>query len=586
METGGMRSAVKPAPRGLGEQWWWLAMLCIGLFLADAIFPIRALLHPMEEAINSYQFDRLQHWVGAFAAMMEPIDWTKPLYISSLASPPGTTLALVDAVVLVSLPLRVLHEITGLMIDPAIALALFSFGAYALGPLSLYYLARTLGASRGGGLISGALVATLPPLALFFRVGWEGLSAWPLLSLLMAKLIIMEREGANGRRLLVATLLSAACLLSHAYLGAMAVALLAGLALQQALVRRAVSHAIALLGAALLPAVVILLLATNNGGLSISGSGLNGGENGALSGLLSFQFPALLGGSAWVGGDMFAWGAIVLLLIVISIRGIVNVGAIGIASLALGIYSLGSSGHGGILPEDLYLNLPFADQLWAIHRFLLPAVLLAVALAPAILIRSLRGYRAQLHSAALVLPLLIFVVSLAELNLRTPLFAGIVIPQTNSADARGAEALSTIIGEHQLIRLEPRVHCVDMKESTEFVARFSTIVAYNAAKAGAVTDSFNVSRGKPESCFAEEYRLAEPGTLVIQAAGRDDRRDLLFRPSFTEDYYCAATQASQVVPFLADYERGPIRLCSTNRQSIAAFAEAIGTTISSPAEPW
>lgn len=559
-----------------------LPLLIVGLLAALLSVPSWSLATPLEMAIAEPAIDRVVVAVGIWAALLDPIDWLRPLFLNNIHYPEGTTLLLVDGVPLVSLPMRAVAEMTGILVDPAIAMAFVSFFFCTIGPLSIARLARALGSSGLAPLASGVIVTLSIPFIRYLVHGWAGLPAWPLLALLMAELVLIEREGyARTRVLRIAALLSVS-IWTYAYYAAIAVGLILLSALGQLRGGRS-RAALSVLLSALLPLIPLVLFGNTTGQIdrSVLGTvGANDGSFGIGAGLVrSDLLSTLTGGEIREQGYVHEWGLLFTLIVLVALPRIVRIGFLGWGVVALALFSLGSSKYEGLLPPELYANLPIANLFFSIDRFFIPIALLGAAIAPQVMI-GLGGGARRLLAPALLITLL-----------AGEVWASLVATGWIRANAEppptlpiASAALAELIDAHELVRVEPRLLCMTNIPEEDDARRFGRALlvrtAFWAVEGGGVSDGFVPPRFGPRPCLATGDGSDEPGALVIQYGGPGviERGEIRRLSALMR---CAATDSSTL--FGGEQPRPiPVRFCSMQHEPIERFVARTGALQVSP----
>ncbi len=372
--------------------WRWraaLGLLLVGMINTEIQIGLWYPLQGIDAYPTTATVDEIGHLIGAVAALAEGVDWSRPLHLSGVLYPEGSSLLLTDSLPWFSLPMRIAWD-AGVRFDPAVLFSLPLWVATMVIPASVYRLARVMGAGVGGGVIAAVggtlLIGAIEPTLMH----WRGMACWWMIPLLIAELMIIEREAGRvlRRRWSIVAALTGILWWSSIYLGAMATALvlsvILSLAARRSLPLRPVDAArswgIALAASVVAPLSLIALggippgySAQSIGGLLLS---LGPGIFTQLSGL----DPSLVT-NEWT--YLQAWGPMALALAVWAIAASYRraPGVIG-ASVVMALYSTGPMAGGGVVPDVLMTDTPIGI-FQASWRLFLPAAIIGMAAAGA-----------------------------------------------------------------------------------------------------------------------------------------------------------------------------------------------------------
>ena len=560
-------------------------MLGVGVVLLALLLPSEGPLSGLDH-IFAYS-DLQQHYVAALAAMYDPIDWAHPLAISTLSYPFGTSLLMTDAFPPLILPLRILWQ-SGVEIDPPLVLDLWVGLMTIIAPLSVYRLARTLGASPWAAVISGLIGASVPNLQESLVSGSQGLASWPLLALFMAELVLLER--GRSRRYVSVALLGGLLWWCHASsLGPIGAVLASGYALT-IFRHRSWRAVLPVLGSMVGLGLLHLADAPAPPGLSL-----------AMPGIFLSALPGLF---SLVPGGVGDWGVVPLILFFFVQPLLWRTIPWTTPFLwILVIVSLGSPemGGGGVIPAELIQMTPFAffDEP---RRMFIVAVLIGAAAAPALIEQLLARY-AQSHegrSGAKRVTRWRRVAQTALLLLGVaPLIAGELGPKTMNSgrlmlpwdrgivpeDARALPTVSGLIRVHDTLLFLPdpdceggRLHFANQTQpfnrTDEYVRALEQLyglpmgLALLALRESVPAYSFYRARtyGEPNRSQCRYFENPPPpGTLVV--AWTRLERDLSYQAPWEE---IVAQMARCTAPIKIGVIED-VRFCSDNVDSIKAF---------------
>lgn len=516
-----------------------LTRLLIGISLASmGLLVVLAQTLPISEILirgvsPALLFERADlASVALLAAFSEPIDWSHPLAIYRLGYP-GTSLLIADGLPLISLPMRIISE-AGVMFDPLVVIGVAVRGLVALSPLTLYLLARSLGASRASA-VTASLIGIFTPALMYWNTTLTlGLAAWPLLALLLRELILGDREPS--RSALPAAFLAGALWWCYPYLGAIGIALVGGASLRarRSGGRRALAPLVgSLLGLGLLLAFDLPL--PDELSIAPAPQLLS-----ALPSLLSFAPVSPL--NSGVSGPEAQWGLLVFLLAAgSSLAFTARHQLLAVAIAALALLSFGELGNGGLLPRAVY-DLPLLALVDDIDRLFAPAALVAIALGPALVEARLRRLRPALAGGAQIL-MIGAAVAGSFGYIAAPVDPLVSLERTwlslpdRGEDERAIEPLRTLIGAHTSLVFLPMPFCGQAELETDArlgvsLRRATTGLAGLASIEGVGSPSFQPGRpifdrrfgraidGSPLCRF--EFSPAPPLALVVFPALVDD----------------------------------------------------------------
>ncbi|MFH5923533.1 DUF6311 domain-containing protein [Roseomonas xinghualingensis] len=265
----------------------------VGIALALAIFPT-GLLFGLDSYWDRISGDNAVNWIGYEAFARDA--WRWPIFRTTLLAPPdGVNILFTDPIPLMALIGKVVFKLTGWLPN------YFGFWlllAYALQPVTGYWLLRTLGLDRGAALVGGLLFLLVPTFV--FRYGhFPLLGHWALLAALALHVLIVRTGG--WRPVLAGVGLVLLLVLINPYLMVMAAALImAGLG--DGLLRGRLAWKQAASGAVLMVSGVVVLTVAC-GFVEPGGRVNSGGGFGLYSmNLLSPVVPQL---SIWPGRENF-----------------------------------------------------------------------------------------------------------------------------------------------------------------------------------------------------------------------------------------------------------------------------------------
>jgi hypothetical protein len=541
-----------------------------------------------------------------YAAVRDPIDWARPFAVSNLDAPTGTTIFLNDIIPAAVLPMRLLHQLLRVTLDPQIVLTLLSVVFFALGCASVARLAATLGATPLAALCSGLLPLLAMPWVAYIPNGIAALSGWFVIVLAIDTLIRIAR-GSRGRGVFIQLflLLNFALWLNPYY--ALNVLVLTGFALLHALFRGEIRIGAGLL-APILVALAPLMIFGASGPessqrlLSFGGSG----DWGLGAGLLGVGF--LDPDQGLYTSYIRYWGLAFTLLALAALSRILRLGAVGVGALLLGLYATGSPAAGGFVPEIVYQTLPFNS--WAsIDRFFAPLMILAMAIGPSLAAGWISAARSRLGGLLRTLPAL----GLVSLLIAEIVFA-IVAPNGGlAATRRGAPealrprlvAIERLMASHPLVAISPDVSCYnryfDMGDDNDSpagaalnnTARFVSRAILAVADGGGSLNT-SLSSRRPVCPYQQYEQALPPDTLAILF--RSALVDMypndpgIFARPLPATYLCAEGDGTLLFsPIGGGEEESPsltIRVCSERREEIIALAKEIDAQLTGGDDPW
>jgi len=541
-----------------------------------------------------------------YAAIRDPIDWTRPFAISNLDAPAGTTMFLSDIIPAAVLPMRLLHQLLGVTLDPQIVLTLLSVVLFSLGCASIARLAITLGATPRAALCSGLLPLLAIPWVAYVPNGIAALSGWFVIVLAIDTLIRIAR-GSRGRGVFIQLflLLNFALWLNPYY--ALNVLVLTGFALLHALFRGEIRIGATMI-ALILGALASLLLFGASGPessqrlLSFGGSGVWGLGAGLLG--VSVLDPD----QGLYTSYIRYWGLAFTLLALAALSRILRLGAVGVGALLLGLYATGSPAAGGFVPEIVYQTLPFNS--WAsIDRFFAPLMILAMAIGPSLAADWISTARSRFGKLLRTLPAL----GLVSLLIAEIVIA-IVAPNGGlAATRRGAPealhprlvAIERLMASHPLVAISPDVSCYnryfDMGDDNDSpagsasnnTARFVSRAILAVADGGGSLNT-SLSSRRPVCPYRQYEQALPPDTLAIlfRSALVDTHPDDpgIFARTLPATYLCAEGDGASLFSPIGGGEEESrsltIRVCSERHEEIIALAKEIDVQLTRGDDPW
>ena len=541
-----------------------------------------------------------------YAAMRDPIDWSRPLFFDNIEAPVGTTLFLTDMVPAVALPMRLLHQLLGITLDPQITLTLLSVVFFSLGCASIARLAVTLGADSRAALISGLLPLLAMPWACYIPQGIIALSGWFVVVLIIDTLIRMERGGVRRKALISLFVLLTLSLWINPYYGLSGV-ILTGMVILRRLSRQDIRSGL-VLAVAVIGSIAPLLLLGASGPSATMPSLLSGGGSGRWglgAGLFRLDFLD----PEWGLYSQYIryWGLPFTLLGLVALPRVLRLGAVGVGAILLGLYATGSPAAGGFLPEVIYQVLPFNN--WAsIDRFFAPLMILAIAIGPMLWIEWLISTRSRVMRPLRALPAIVLAgLLVAEAaSALTGTNGGLSVTREASPGPNDTRltAIVRLVAQHRLVVISPEAGCygemigIDQHDSPALAAvlatsRLTALVILAAADTGASVQTSLA--GRRTYCTSEDFQVAlPPGALVILFRSTlvdslPSNPDLVARP-LPATYTCAERSATPL--FQSAYEAvDPImlidlRVCSERSAEIQALAKEIAARVTRGDDRW
>ena len=582
-----------------------------GLAWALILLPAWRLTTSTADLVGRIPGDLESHVVSAYAAMRDPIDWARPFAVSSIDAPTGTSIFLNDIVPAVVLPMRLLHQLLGVTLDPQIVLTLLSVVFFALGCASIARLAATLGATPRAALCSGLLPLLAMPWVAYIASGLIALSGWFVIVLTIDTLVRIAR-GSQGQGVFVQLflLLNFALWLNPYY--ALNVLVLTGFVLLRALLRgefRIGATIIVLILGALAPLMIFGASGPESTQPLLSFGGL--GAWGLGAGLLGVS--VLDPDQGLYTSYIRYWGLAFTLLALVALPRILRLGAVGVGALLLGLYATGSPAAGGFVPEIVYQTLPLNS--WAsIDRFFAPLMILAMAIGPSIAAGWISAARSRLGKSMRALPalgLVSLLVAEIVIAIASPQGGLAVTGQLPPGPLSGHQiAIEKLMRSHQLVTISPDLSCYDgyfddadaqmddPDKASVITADFNTTLIIGRAilavadEGGSLTNSLAARR--PFCPYLAYDQALPPNALAIlfRSPIVDDHPDdpRIVARTLPATYICAESNGFYIFdPIEQISERDSslvIRVCSERHEEIIALAEEIDAQLTRGDDPW
>jgi hypothetical protein len=548
------------------------------------------------------------HVASAYAAMRDPIDWSRPFAVSNLDVPTGTTIFTNDIVPAAVLPMRLLHQLLGVTLDPQIVLALLSVVFFSLGCVSIARLAATLGATPLAALCSGLLPLLAMPLIQYVPKGLVALSGWFVIVLTIDTLIRIARGSRRWSIFVRLFLLLNLALWINPY-HALSVLILTGFALLRALLRGEIRIGSTMI-VLILGAGGILAASRPGGGLEL----LTGGTGALGLGSRLFEVGFTSPDRDLYRGYVGNWGLAFTLLALVALPRILRLGAVGAGALLLGLYATGSPVAGAFVPEIVYQTLPLG-ALGSIDRLVIPLMILSMAIGPGLAAEWITAARSRFGKLVRTLPAL----GLASL-LIVEIIMAIVSPNGALATTRRSTpeplgyrliAIEKLMRSHPLVTISPDHSCYadyysfskgqdpsDPSLAREVTAEFNTVrivgraILSVADTGGSLTNGLGARR--PFCPYLAYDQVLPPNALAILFRSPivdehpDDPR--IVARTLPATYICAESNGFYIFdPIEQISERDAplvIRVCSERHEEIIALAEEIDAQLTRGDDPW
>lgn len=582
-----------------------------GLAWALILLPAWRLTTSTADLVGRMPGDLESHVVSAYAAMRDPIDWARPFAVSSIDAPTGTSIFLNDIVPAVVLPMRLLHQLLGVTLDPQIVLTLLSVVFFALGCASIARLAATLGATPRAALCSGLLPLLAMPWVAYIPNGLIALSGWFVIVLTIDTLVRIAR-GSQGQGVFVQLflLLNFALWINPYY--ALDVLVLTGFVLLRALLRGEFRIGAGLLTLILVALAPLMILGASGPEstqqlLSFGGSG----SWGLGSRLLEVGF--ISPDQALYTSYVRHWGLIFTVLALVALPRIFRLGAVGVGALLLGIYATGSPAAGGFVPEIVYQTLPFRS--WgSVDRFVTPLMILAMAIGPNLAAGWISAARSRFGKSMRALPalgLVSLLVAEIVIAIASPQGGLAVTRQLPPGPLSGRQiAIEKLMRSHRLVTISPDLSCYegyfdaadyqmdDPDKASVITADFTTTrmigraILAVADGGGSLTNSLAARR--PGCPYLKYGQALPPNALAIlfrsSLVAEDPGNPYIVARTLPATYLCAESDGASLFPRLAfggaREASLAIRVCSERHEEIIALAKEIDAQLTRGDDPW